>query len=174
MINNIIHQLDSGRVRRWHSNPDMVDCGENNAEHQWRVAVFLLWIEPNASRHLLIAALTHDTGELMVGDLPKPVKEAHPEMYKMHEAVERSQRLRITSFAQHLSQREIRILKLCDALAALEQMALHAPGLRKTKEWGKAVLRAQDETVELSNTVDVTMFKAYWSYRIEHQIGLMS
>lgn len=134
MIHNIFDMLDSGRVRRWHCNPDMADCGEDNAQHQWHVAVFVLWLKPEASRELLIAALTHDTGELMTGDLPYPVKSANPEMYQMHEAIEREKRLSIIK-TERLTEHEINVLKAADRLAAWDRMLRHAPGLRHRSDW---------------------------------------
>lgn len=48
---------------------------ESLAEHHLMTAQIILCIFPNASRNLLIAAMTHDVGEAVTGDIPSPTKD---------------------------------------------------------------------------------------------------
>lgn len=61
----------AGFVRRWHANPDMAHLDDLNAAHQGRCAVLALKLFPSwVNFGLLVACVTHDLGESVVGDLP--------------------------------------------------------------------------------------------------------
>ena len=70
------HQTDIQRVfyagltNRWHTNPWLAQTCDRLDGHQGRVARLILALWPDASRDLLIAALTHDDGESVTGDIP--------------------------------------------------------------------------------------------------------
>lgn len=66
--------FDAGRVRRWHTNPDLSWTEDYLDGHQGRVARLLLYLHPRPRVALLRAALTHDDGEWAVGDLAQPFK----------------------------------------------------------------------------------------------------
>lgn len=53
----------AGRVRRWHSNPDMVHTDDPVSHHAGRVARIICALWPDASAALISAALIHDDGE---------------------------------------------------------------------------------------------------------------
>lgn len=72
--------FNAGRVRRWHNNPVMSRTDDYNDAHQGRVARLLLALHPNPTLMLLVAALTHDDGELFAGDMTRPVKDGNPEL----------------------------------------------------------------------------------------------
>ena len=75
-----------GSVRRWHTTPTI---GEQcNDAHQWGTAVLLNFIWPDAPKHVLVAALTHDTWEFITGDVPSPAKLYYPEIRKALTKVE--------------------------------------------------------------------------------------
>lgn len=92
---SLLDMLDSGEVTRYHANPRLSRFGQTDAHHQWRCFVIILALHPNPSRDLLIAAATHDGGELMVGDLPYPVKKAHPGLGDVLNKIEAEQRIKI-------------------------------------------------------------------------------
>ena len=64
----------AGRVQRWHTNPWLSRSGDSLDGHHGRVARIILAVHPSPSVALLRAALTHDDGESVVGDLPGPFK----------------------------------------------------------------------------------------------------
>ena len=130
MIHNARKLLRSGLVLRWHQNPDMSGCRETNAEHQWSVAMLVLTMEPEASRDLLIAALTHDAGEIDVGDLA--FTSAAPEGYR---EMERDARAALIDIPE-LSPREHMILAAADRISAYHKMMQWNPSLAaKDDRW---------------------------------------
>lgn len=133
-IKNMARLLRSGKTKRWHNNPDMNHSNETNAEHQWGVAAFVLWLVPDASRELIIAALHHDVGELVVGDLSLDFKRSNPTFAEQHAKIEAAERDKIVA-PLNITQREVHILKIADWLAAWDAMAHHQPGMRNRRDW---------------------------------------
>lgn len=73
----LIRQLnalrDAGIVARYHT--ARILRPESVAEHSFNVVNIVLAITKGlASKELIVAALTHDMGEYLVGDIPAPVK----------------------------------------------------------------------------------------------------
>ena len=66
---------DAGAVKRWHTKLTIKE--QDNAAHQWGVAMIVAHIFPGSS-HLLMAALTHDLHEAEAGDIPYPFKRNNP------------------------------------------------------------------------------------------------
>ena len=64
----------SGFVERWHTSPDVP--AQTLADHHGRTAQIVLFFWPDAEPDLVYAALHHDCGELYVGDMPAPAKQA--------------------------------------------------------------------------------------------------
>jgi len=62
----------SGSVTRWHANPDVP--AQTLADHQCRVAQIIFFFWPGVGANLIYEALHHDCGELIVGDVPWPIK----------------------------------------------------------------------------------------------------
>lgn len=148
--------LRSGHVRRWHQNPEMSRCGENNAEHQWNVATILLYLQPDATREQIIAALFHDVGELVAGDIAYPVKQRFPHFTKHHEEIEsavRDNMVRCEAWGDP-------VVNAADKLAALVRM--HHEGVVVTDEdWWAALdlaggdLFVEDRGAVLGATLDI-------------------
>jgi len=84
---NINTILNSGDVVRFH-NHSGIDK-QRNSEHQWGVALVLNYIYPNASKELILAAMTHDAAEYYTGDVPFPVKKDHPELSHLLRKIEK-------------------------------------------------------------------------------------
>ena len=67
---------NAGETRRFHTWPVLRQ--QNVAEHSWHVTMLLWYIfggqEPGIRFQVLMAALTHDMAEWMVGDIPSPAK----------------------------------------------------------------------------------------------------
>lgn len=55
---------------RWHTNPDLCHTHDPVAAHSARVALILWTLWPDSPRDLILAALTHDLAESVVGDMP--------------------------------------------------------------------------------------------------------
>lgn len=122
-------------VRRWHTNPDLVDTNDTDAGHQGRVALLVLSLFPDASRTLLCHAITHDQGEVAVGDISRPAKRNFPVLAEIA-AAEEAREIKEQGFSfPDLSEREARILKLCDLLDAWLWMQRHARHLAKRADW---------------------------------------
>lgn len=107
----------AGRVRRYHTF-DLIK-NENDAEHTFNVMNLLLLITGGrVSREALVAALKHDMGEYLTGDMPGNIKHDMPnpgwfagmELKAMHD---------IHPDQDTLSLEEASLIKLCDVLDGL-------------------------------------------------------
>ena len=125
----------AGFTRRWHSNHDLSDTVDYDAGHQGRVAVLILNLFPGASRNLLIRALTHDQGEVAVGDVSYEAKRKNPVLAQMVRQQE-AQEIAAQGLPQpELSTGEKVALKLCDSLDAWLWMMRHRAILMTRREW---------------------------------------
>lgn len=132
---DIIAAYRSGFVQRYHANPDMARFGQTLAAHQWGVAMLIRLLHPNPSAKLISAALTHDVGEMVAGDLALPFKQPHPALAEMHAAIEKDARDAITGFELALGADDKLWLKMCDALEAFLFTSFHAPALIAQPDW---------------------------------------
>ena len=115
---NIRKVLESGRVVRYHAT--LIDHKQNNAEHQWEVAVILRHIYPAASANLMLYALTHDSAEAFTGDLPSPVKKKHPEIKKVFDDMEKEYMHMVLGLPKtKFSKEELTAVKYADILSGL-------------------------------------------------------
>lgn len=111
----------SGRVRRFHTTETIKV--EDVAQHSFNIQNLLLIMlgTEEVSRDLLLAALTHDMGEIETGDIPANVKKALPPAVRAEvEALEKAAVFSIhPKLAVRLSQDEVRYLKIADRLDGL-------------------------------------------------------
>ena len=135
MIHDLYNLIRSGRVMRWHSNPDMSRCGEDLAQHQWSTAIIALRLDPHLSRDAMIWCLTHDSGEMVAGDLSYDFKRANPGIAEAHAEAETDARDKLVSGCNVLSIDEWRVVKLADWLSAYATMIRHEPWLRFRADW---------------------------------------
>lgn len=130
---------NAGRVRRWHTNPDLSWTDDYLDGHQGRVARLLLALHPAPSRALIVAALTHDDGEWAVGDIARPAKEDLAEMepaaWSRMLACEDEARADVWGDALALQPDQVAWLRLCDRLDAHMWMLANKPKLRKRPDW---------------------------------------
>ncbi len=130
-----IHPIyQSGGVTRWHARPE-VTATQTLADHHGRVAQIMLYFWPNVRRELIYAALHHDCGELVVGDVPYPAKQAMPELAEMLDAVEQQARADMAVTPTDITSGEYRMLKFCDRLEAYTFIAMHHPHLLSNADW---------------------------------------
>ena len=76
----------AGIVKRWHTNLTLKE--QSIAEHQWAVAMICTELRPG-NLPLLSAALVHDLGESITGDLPYMGKRLFPPLKTTSEIAER-------------------------------------------------------------------------------------
>lgn len=129
--------LRSGDVSRWHSNPDLSHIRESVAEHHCRVAQIIRAFHPACSRNLLDAALHHDCGEMIVGDLPSPFKTSSPAAVDLHAAAE-ARALEGMGITIDLSPEDARWLKFADRAAAWWHVHHRAPHILQRADWQEA------------------------------------
>ena len=134
----------SGLVRRWHSNPDMAHTAQTNAQHQWGCAILALSLWPD-DHQLMIAALTHDVGEVGVGDVSAVAKLGSWALTDAINAAEKLSFERLDLPQPGWSRR----LNLIDRLEAYLWTAQRAPQLLSGDGWPKAqhyILAEADRT----------------------------
>lgn len=112
----VLNILNSGDVVRFHAVPG-VDK-QKNSEHQWGVALIVATIKPDCSKELILAALTHDSAEIVTGDIPFTVKKARPDIKPLLKTMENSFE-RENGIEFTLSQEEESVLKIADTLEGM-------------------------------------------------------
>jgi len=121
-----------GAVQRWHTDPQLGP--QDVRAHSWGVAMLVLALtQGHASRNLILAALTHDIGEHLTGDIPAPAKWQAPALRAALDALEQRGKQRL-GLVFRLDEEEEAILKLADAL----ELALHC-----LECWARGVLAGQ-------------------------------
>jgi hypothetical protein len=140
----------AGEVRRWHANPVLAREAQTNASHQGRCVQLLLMLNPGASPALIRATAFHDVGEV-VGDLPGPVKRAHPAMAAAHAMIEAAARDRLCGALPWLTETEELWLDLVDRLEAAAFCITRAPheALRPGSGWPAVIDRLSEEAAAL-------------------------
>lgn len=124
----------SGSVTRWHANPDVP--AQTLADHHGRVAQIILFFWPNAPASLLYAALHHDCGELIVGDVPSPTKEANT---ALRDALSRAEADARIVMGVGLFSEDLPLLRFADRLEAYTYVAMQRPHFLGQPEWMKAL-----------------------------------
>ena len=101
-----------GKVKRWHTVTTIQQ--QTVAEHSWGVAMICrkLWPEDKV---LMEAALCHDLGEGLTGDVPWPVKQANFVFKKHLDEIEGDEQERLGCSVLLTSQQKSR-LKVADML----------------------------------------------------------
>ena len=124
----------AGLTTRWHTNPWLAQTCDRLDGHQGRVARLILALFPDASRDLLIAALTHDDGESVTGDIPATYSKS--DIHKVAEALARGE---IWGSTPRLSYTDGQRLRLADKLDAYMWAEHHAPAVvLDNPEWSEA------------------------------------
>lgn len=118
MTRDLKQIMRSGYVTRWHANADMAHIRETVAEHHARVAQIIFALHPNPRIELIDAALHHDCGEMVAGDVPSPVKELSPEISALLDDLEHKARADMRIPRATLTGLERRWLHFADKLAA--------------------------------------------------------
>ena len=136
----------AGLTTRWHTNPHLAQTCDRLDGHQGRVARLILALFPDASRDLLIAALTHDDGESVTGDIPATTGKTAEQMGA--EALARGEIWGLGF--QLLARYERERLRLADKLDAYMWAEHHAPAVvLDGGEWSEAWQEIVKLAVEL-------------------------
>ena len=125
----------SGRVMRWHTNPRMSSTQDRLDGHHGRVAQIILERHPAPSVGLLRAALTHDAGEMDVGDIPSEMKRNMPDVVERLARVEEVCRDTIAGTFPDLSESDQKTwLRWADRLDAFLWSQFHGEDMT-TLDW---------------------------------------
>jgi hypothetical protein len=128
----------SSFVQRWHTDLHLARLGQTLGHHQWGAATLIAVLHPNPSRDLLLAALTHDAGEVMTGDLPWDFKQSFPEVAEMVEEAGGVARDMMINRRLDLSETDQKWIALADALEAWLYVAVNMPERLAQGDWQHA------------------------------------
>lgn len=145
----------SGSVERWHANPDVP--AQTLADHHCRVAQIIFFFWPGSSS-LIYEALHHDCGEMIVGDVPGPIKKQNTALEFVISKEERQARAKmgIAAFAGKDPR-----LRFADHLEAYTYVALRNPHILGEPEW----ILALHELGESATKFNVADRLAQWWQR---------
>lgn len=146
----------SGSVARWHTNPDVP--AQTLADHHGRVAQIILFFWPKAPPALLYAALHHDCGELIVGDVPSPTKRAHPELDR---ALAAAEAIACASMGVDAIDQTNERLRFADRLEAYTYVALTSHDILGHPQWVRALV----EIGEMADALNVSSRLVEWFSR---------
>ena len=108
------HQIwRTGLVRRFHTVASAPE--QNNAAHQWGVAIILLQYHPSPSFNLIASAITHDVAEYWTGDVRADAKWGHPELAALIGDIE-ERKLDELDLLYDLTEEDVWWLKCADML----------------------------------------------------------
>ena len=143
----------AGRLRRWHSHPQMVEFDDRLDAHHARVARLIMALWPDASLALIRAALTHDdgeNGETGTGDIPGPVKMQMPDWMQAWLASRETQgRVALWGDEPWLTLEEQDRLDFADLLDRLLLVGWARPELLNEPHWVKAARELDDAAAKL-------------------------
>lgn len=142
----------AGLTHRWHANPFLASSCDRLDGHQGRVARLCLAIWPDASRDLIIAALTHDDGESVTGDIPA-IRAKSQDQNNAEEA----ERIKLwwNTRLPRLSDDDERRLRFCDKLDAVMWMMHHAPQCKEYYGWPEAIQSLNKKAKDLGLEVKI-------------------
>ena len=127
----------AGRVRRWHANPDLAHTDDRIDGHSARVARIILARHPAPSFDLIRAALIHDDGESVTGDVPAEAKRMFPALARALKGAEAQAVLRLwgTLPDANLTARDLEWMKFADRLDAYMWAQAHRPDILAADGW---------------------------------------
>ena len=133
----------SGFVQRWHCNPDLASSNQTNAQHQWACAILAHCLWPDDLR-LLQDALTHDIGEVNIGDVSAVAKNKNPQLKEIMDTVEGDN----FKYLGIIKPRTCARLRLIDMAEAYIWAKKHAPHVMDKLGWPEMrseILRLADD-----------------------------
>lgn len=104
-------------VRRYHQHPTLEI--DTVGKHSAGVALFISLIDPTVRKEVLLAALCHDLGEWVLGDIPAPTKRLLSDGAKTEIDRIEEEALFAHGCLVSLTDDEYKLLKICDYLDGL-------------------------------------------------------
>lgn len=116
MVSNVIKFVYRGlKTKRYHTEETIAP--QSVGEHSCGVAMLIHLMAPNCSKELILAALTHDLAEHVVGDVPAPAKRANAVVKEAFDDLEESLLNTMgLNYAVVLTTEERRLLKIADIM----------------------------------------------------------
>ncbi|WP_165775071.1 hypothetical protein [Mameliella alba] len=128
----------AGFVRRWHTNPDLAHTVDRIDGHSARVARIIMALHPSPPLELIRAALIHDDGESVIGDIPGPAKERMTDSGWSLAPIEGAALHEVWGAFEKPRQDERIWLWFADRLDAYMWAAHHAPHVLNGDGWPEA------------------------------------
>ena len=147
-MTNLRNIFRAGFVRRWHSDPDLCHTVDRIDGHSARVARIILALHPSPSVALIRAALTHDDGESVTGDMSAVMKRNNPVIAAHLAGAEYIARTDLWGLDPPICRVDERWLKFADRLDAYMWASHHAPHIMDRDDWPE-LLAWINETAEL-------------------------
>lgn len=136
---NLVEIFRAGFVRRWHTNPDLGHTVDRIDGHSARVARIILALHPNPTLDLIQAALIHDDGESVVGDMGAVIKQELPLIAAQLASIENQATADLWGWTGYEMEAEHKSwLKFADRLDAFMWAAHHAPHIMDRDGWPEA------------------------------------
>ena len=135
----LIDIFAAARVTRWHTHPRLSLTHDPLDGHQGRVARIIMALHPAPSAQLLMAALTHDDGEHVTGDMPGHFKAGAPEGVEAIEEAEQQAREDLWGNVHiNVTGENADWLTLADRIDAFMWCGFHAAEELDKPEWRRA------------------------------------
>lgn len=136
----LIDIFAAARVTRWHTHPRLSLTHDPLDGHQGRVARIIMALHPAPSAQLLMAALTHDDGEHVTGDMPGETKpDLSPGASSDLIYMEQEAREKLWGNVHtHVSGENADWLRLADRIDAFMWCGFHAAEELDKPEWRRA------------------------------------
>lgn len=113
--NRIEFIFKGGKTKRFHTADTATS--QTVAEHSFGVAWLVMVVFPAARKELILAALSHDLAEHLVGDVSSPTKRKYPALKAALDVAEHTLLAEAgLDYESGLSNLELKILKLADML----------------------------------------------------------
>jgi len=144
----------AGCVHRWHANPHLAGTADRTDGHSARVARIIANLHPSPSAALLMAALRHDDGEAVVGDVSGEAKRQYPTLAAMLDAIEERHIIALWGVHSDLTVTEAAWLKFADRLDAW-MWAKHHRAPMDGDGWPEAWARLEKMAAGLGIPLDV-------------------
>ena len=125
----------SGFVQRWHTHHVLARTGQTLGHHQWGVATIIAALHPCPSAALLMAAMWHDVGESVSGDMPFTAKRNNVALSYELGKIEHKAQSRLTQRNIVIDDDDEAWLKMADRLEAYLYVQTVEPRLLDSDDW---------------------------------------